>query len=82
VWDGKKRARFLKVLNLLIQVTGGEILLVLLINKQLMKHKTQNSPNCVMEVTLQWKNLPSPFQGALSASPGPKPCQATECFTG
>lgn len=76
-WEEK--CSFFKVLNLLRPIMG-EILLVLLINRQLMKHKTQNSPNCVMEVTLQWKRLPSP--GVLSASPGPTPVQATERFTG
>ena len=60
----------------------GEILLVLLIHKQLMKHKIQNSSNCVTEVTLQWKNLPRPFQGVLSANPGHRPRQATERISG
>lgn len=46
-----------------------------LINKQLTKHKTQNLPDCVMEIMLQWRNLPSPFQEVLYASQSPSPAK-------
>lgn len=46
-----------------------------LINKQSMKPKTQNLPDCVMEITLQWRNLPSPFQEVLYASQSPGPAK-------